>query len=209
MSKLTAIHKQIAALQAEAERITKQEMSAAIAKVKGLMSEFGLTIEHLTQSVVGKPAAKKTKAAKATKPATSKPARAAKYADSKTGKTWSGFGRAPAWIAGAKNRDAFLVDKSSIKAAESVVRSPASNKKILSKAVKTAKTAKKATKPAAKSAAPIAKRTSQVGVAPAPAAAKEKPTAKKARAKVAAKKSAPRKSTPTNSGAAVDSGSGS
>ena len=50
MSKLSAIHKQIAALQAEAERITKQEMSAALAKVKGIMSDFGLTIEHLTQS---------------------------------------------------------------------------------------------------------------------------------------------------------------
>ena len=90
MSKLSTIHKQIAALQAEAERITKQEMSAAIAKVKGLMSDFGLTIEHLTQSVVGKPAGKKSKAAKSVNPvkaSKSKAPRAAKYADPTTGKT--------------------------------------------------------------------------------------------------------------------------
>ncbi|MPW23301.1 H-NS histone family protein [Paraburkholderia sp. CNPSo 3157] len=31
------------------------------------------------------------------------------YADPKTGATWSGRGRAPAWIAGAKNRSKFLI----------------------------------------------------------------------------------------------------
>src|SRR3954468_15368850 len=123
MSKLSAIHKQIAALQAEAERITKQEMSAAIAKVKSLMSEFGLTIEHLTQSVVGKPAAKKAKTASV-----------AKYADPKTGKTWSGFGRAPAWIAGAKNRDEFLVG-----AAKAAAKPAAAMKKAATKAAVPAK----------------------------------------------------------------------
>src|SRR6202000_735227 len=101
MSKLSAIHKQIAALQAEAERITKHEMSGAIAKVKSLMKEFGVTIEHLTQSVGGKPTANKTKAGKTAK---SKPARAAKYADPKTGKTWTGVGRAAGWIADGENR---------------------------------------------------------------------------------------------------------
>ncbi len=54
--------------------------SAAIAKVKDIMAEFNLTIEHLTQTVAGKRAAKKTKA---------KSASVAKYADPKTGKTWS------------------------------------------------------------------------------------------------------------------------
>ncbi|WP_435530751.1 H-NS family nucleoid-associated regulatory protein [Paraburkholderia caledonica] len=31
------------------------------------------------------------------------------YADPKTGATWSGRGRAPAWIAGAKDRSKFLI----------------------------------------------------------------------------------------------------
>jgi DNA-binding protein H-NS len=113
MSKLTALKKQIAALEARAERIAKEEMSSAIAKVKGIMAGFNLTIEHLTQAVGGKRAAKKTKA---------KAASVAKYADPKIGKRWSGFGRAPGWIAGAKNRDAFLVGKGA--AADSAAQGP-------------------------------------------------------------------------------------
>jgi hypothetical protein len=39
MSKLTALKKQIAALEAQAERIAKEEMGSAIAKVKDIMAE--------------------------------------------------------------------------------------------------------------------------------------------------------------------------
>lgn len=106
MATLTAIRKQIKRLEAEAERITRQEMSGAIAKIKSLMSDFGITLEHLG-------ATGKTSGAKRSVPKRPAPKRAgasrARYADPKTGKTWSGFGRAPAWIAGEKNRDAFLV----------------------------------------------------------------------------------------------------
>src|SRR5471030_3301163 len=123
MSKLTALKKQIAALEAQAERIAKEEMSSAIAKVKNIMAEFNLTIEHLTQAVVGKRAARKTKA---------KTASVAKYADPKTRKTWSGFGRAPGWIAGAKNRDAFLVGKST--AVEPAAKAPVASKDVAVKA---------------------------------------------------------------------------
>ena len=51
-------------LEAEAERIAKQEMSEAIAKVKEIMSTFGLTIEHLQSAVAAKTrkVAKKVKA---------------------------------------------------------------------------------------------------------------------------------------------------
>ncbi|TCG03003.1 hypothetical protein BZM27_51660, partial [Paraburkholderia steynii] len=33
-----------------------------------------------------------------------------KYGDPKTGDTWTGHGRAPAWIANAKDRTRFLID---------------------------------------------------------------------------------------------------
>jgi len=123
MSKLSTIRKQIATLEAQAAQIAKEEMDSAIGKVKSLMAEFGLTIEHLTQSVAGKSAAKKSKVAKvAKKRAASTP----KYADPKTGKTWSGFGRAPGWIAGVKNRDAFLVNKGTAPAVEAA---PVASKK--------------------------------------------------------------------------------
>ena len=188
MSKLTALKKQIAALQAQAERITRAEMSSAIAKVKDIMSEFNLTIEHLTSPVSGKPAAKKTKA---------KAASVAKYADPKTGKTWSGFGRAPGWIAGAKNRDAFLVDNSSSKAAEPVVKAPGASKKATVKVARAAKVAKKAVKPAGKrlkeEATAAAAKAAGRAAATKDVAVKKLVTKKVAKPKAAAKKSAVRK----------------
>jgi len=179
MSKLTAIKKQIAALEAQAERIAKEEMSSAIAKVKDIMAEFNLTIEHLTQAVGGKRVAKKTKA---------KAASLAKYADPKTGKTWSGFGRAPGWIAGAKNRDAFLIGKSV--AADSAATAPTAAKKASVKAAKAVKATKKAAKPASKKAVAPVKKASTAKAAP--AGAKKKPAAKGA----VARKSAPKAAAP-------------
>lgn len=177
MSKLTAIKKQIAALEVQAERIAKAEMSSAIVKIKDIMSEFNLTIEHLTQTVIGKREAKKTRAKKAS---------VAKYADPKTGKTWSGFGRAPGWISGAKSRDAFLVGKSAV--ADSEAKAPAAAKKASAKAAKAVKVAKKAAKPAAKKAVATVKRASIVKAAQ--TVAKKKPAAKKASTKTLASKRA-------------------
>ena len=173
MSKLTALKKQIAALEAQAERIAKEEMSSAIAKVKGIMAEFNLTIEHLTQAVGGKRAAKKTKA---------KAASVAKYADPKTGKTWSGFGRAPGWIAGVRDRDAFLVGKSA--AAESASKAPAAAKKASAKAAKTVTVTKKTAKAGAKRAVAPVKKSSKAKAAP--VAAKKKPAPNKTTAKKSA-----------------------
>jgi DNA-binding protein H-NS len=180
MSKLTALKKQIAALQAQAERIAKTEMSSAIAKVKDIMAEFNLTIEHLTHSGDSKRAATKPKV---------KTASVAKYADPKTGKTWSGVGRAPGWIAGAKNRDVFLVGKSA--AAESADKAPAAAKKAPAKAAKAAKAvkaAKKTAKPAAKKAVAPAKKAAKAEAAQSPAT--KKAAAKKGSTKKSAPKSA-------------------
>ena len=185
MSKLTALKKQIAALQVQAERIAKTEMSSAIAKVKDIMAEFNLTMEHLTHSGDSKRAATKPKV---------KTASVAKYADPKTGKTWSGFGRAPGWIAGAKNRDVFLVGKSA--AAESADKAPAAAKKAPPKAAKAVKAAKKTAKPAAKKAVTPAKKAAKAEAAPAPA------TKKTAAKKGSTKKSAPKLAASTRAAAA-------
>lgn len=184
MSKLTALKKQIAALEAQAERIAKQEMSSAIAKVKNIMAEFNLTIEHLTHDVDRRRGTKKTKAK-------SKGASVAKYVDPKTGKTWSGFGRAPGWIAGAKNREAFLVDKAG--AADAAAKAPAPARKAGAKA---AKAVKKAARPAAKKRVASAKKASGAKVAPL--------TAKKtATRKTALKRTAPKR--PASKRAAAES----
>src|SRR4051812_11847910 len=112
MSSLAAIQKQIASLEAEAARILKADIAAAVAKARELIQAFGLTAQDL--GLGG--ARGKRGAVKGTRPKRAD-AGAAKYADPKTGKTWSGYGRIPAWIANARNRDAFLVDKSGAGAA--------------------------------------------------------------------------------------------
>ena len=199
MAKLTVteIKKQIAVLEAKAARLVEEETKASVGKVRALMNQLGVTLEHLSSSVSKKASAVK-RAIVGKKPATAKRTSkgAAKYQDPKTGKTWSGFGRAPAWIAGAKNRDAFLVDKSGVQAPDAVVKAPTAKKKSLVKAA----AAKKVAKPAAKKAAAVAKKVARKAAAP--AAAKTKPSAKKAAPKVAAKKSAKKRAMP-NSAAAV------
>lgn len=189
MAKLTVteIKKQIAALEAKAARLAEEETKASVGKVRALMNQLGVTLEHLSSAVSKKASAVK-KAIVGRKLATAKRASkgAAKYADPKTGKTWSGFGRAPGWIAGAKSRDAFLVDKSGVKSPEAAFKLPtAKNKSAAKKAL-----VKKVATPAAKKAVAVAKKA-------APAApAKKKPSAKKAAPKTAAKKSAKKRAPP-------------
>ena len=190
MTSLASIKKQIAALEAEAARITKAETGAAIAKIKELMSSFGLTAEHLGLAPVrGKRAIAKKSIPKRAGAGT------VKYADPKTGKTWSGFGRAPTWIASAKSRDAFLVDKSGPDVIAPAAKTPAASKKAVAKAVKSSKQAKK---PASAKTARAAKKAAVPAVATkkAPAAKKaatNKAAAKKGAPKAAVKKSAPKK----------------
>jgi DNA-binding protein H-NS len=190
MAKLTVneIKKQIAVLEAKAARLAEEETKASVGKIRAMMNQLGVTLEHLTSAVSKKASAVK-KAVVGKKPATTKRTSkgAAKYADPKTGKTWSGFGRAPGWIADAKNRDAFLVDKSGVDGPDAAVKAPAARKK---SAVKKA-SFKKVTKPASKKAVAAAKK------AP-PAPAKKKPAAKKAAPKATAKKSAKKGATPVS-----------
>lgn len=165
-------------------------MSAAIAKIKELMQTFGLTAEHLGLTT----ARGKTSVTKKSKPKQSGAGRV-KYADPKTGKTWSGFGRAPAWIAAAKSRDAFLVDKSGVVIAKAAPKTPAASKKA-------GKAARTAAKPAAK---PPVKETARATAATAPTTAPRKAAAKKAGAKVKAKKSAGKKVASRDAATAVKS----
>lgn len=147
------------------------------------MNQLGVTVEYLS-STVSREASAVEKAIVGKKPASSKRASkgAARYQDSQTGATWSGFSRAPDWIAGAKNRDAFLVDKSGAKAPE---EGPVAKKRSAVKA-----SAKKATKTAAETAASVAKKVTRKVAGP--AGAKWKPPAKKASAKAAANRPARR-----------------
>ncbi|WP_428827029.1 H-NS family nucleoid-associated regulatory protein [Azonexus sp. IMCC34842] len=93
MATYAEIQAQIVELQAQAEKARKEELTSAIAQVKALMDQHGITIEDL-QGVTKK--SRKTSPIKA------------KYRDPVSGNEWTGRGRSPKWLEG-KNKDDFAV----------------------------------------------------------------------------------------------------
>jgi len=97
-----ATYKQLLAekekLEAQLEEARQTEVATVIAQIQQLMEDYGLTAEDLAPRRRGRP---RKSAGRSGTPAP------AKYRDPKTGKTWSGRGRAPAWL--GKNRDRFLI----------------------------------------------------------------------------------------------------
>jgi DNA-binding protein H-NS len=83
MASYQEILSQIEDLQQKAKEARKKETAGAITEIKRLMAEFGITIEDLG----GKAGKAKSRGA------------AAKYRDPASGKTWSGRGRRPGWVA--------------------------------------------------------------------------------------------------------------
>ena len=104
MATLESVQAKIAKLQAQAAALATRDSSRVIAMIRGLMDEYALTIADIEASV-GKRRGRKPGVSSPAKQAAS----TAKYADPKTGATWSGHGRAPAWIAGAKDRSKYLI----------------------------------------------------------------------------------------------------
>lgn len=105
---LEAIQAKMKKLQAQADALMTKETAKVLATIHRLMEEHGLTAADIGGRDGGKQLAKKVGAKTVGKTT----AIAAKYRDPKTGATWSGRGRAPKWIATAKNRDRFLIDAS-------------------------------------------------------------------------------------------------
>lgn len=93
MATYAELQAQIEKLQAEAEIKRKEELSAAIAQIKALMSQHGITLEDMGAGI------KKTRKTSPLK---------AKYRDTVSGNEWSGRGRIPKWLDG-KNKDDFMV----------------------------------------------------------------------------------------------------
>ncbi|SIT43881.1 DNA-binding protein H-NS [Paraburkholderia piptadeniae] len=109
MATIENLQAKIAKLQAQAELIARNESSTVIAKIRDIMERYGLTTADIEAHLGGKKRGREAGVKVAGKPATG----AAKYQDLKTGATWTGHGRAPAWIANAKDRTKFLIDGSS------------------------------------------------------------------------------------------------
>jgi DNA-binding protein H-NS len=111
---LEAIQTKMDKLKAQADALIAKQSSGVIEKIRELMAKHGIATADIDAHAGGK-----QRAAKAGAQAVSKGSAAAvKYRDPKSGATWSGHGRAPGWLAAAKNRDKFLVDGSTAAAAK-------------------------------------------------------------------------------------------
>jgi DNA-binding protein H-NS len=192
-------------LQREAESVRKTESAGVIAKMKKTIEEYGLTAADLgldgaasaggssqpSAKTASKTASRKAPAKKgAAKKAGSTSAGVAKYRDPESGKSWSGFGRVPGWLAAAKDREAFRVGADAApQPGPQVAEAPAAPE-----------AAAPAPEPAAKKAAKKAGAKTAVEQAAVKQAAAKKASAKKA----AGKKAAAKKAVPAE-GAAADS----
>ena len=122
MATLQAIQARIAKLQAQAESLATTKSSVVLEKIRGLMDKHAVTVADI-EAFVGKRRGRKPGATVAAKQGSS----AAKYLDPKTGATWTGHGRAPAWIANAKDRSKFLIAGGAPKSAAAVTTPKAGN----------------------------------------------------------------------------------
>ncbi len=89
MATLQELLAQKEALEREIELRKKQDRAEAIAKVRALMDEYGLTVADLTLRGAVKPAAKSGSKV------------AVKYRNAATGDSWSGRGLQPNWLKAA------------------------------------------------------------------------------------------------------------
>lgn len=90
------LKEQTEALAQQAEEARVAELDSVITAIREQIAEYGITPDQL----FGRRYAVASKTRRPVVP---------KYRDPKTGATWTGRGKAPRWIAGAKNRDHFLI----------------------------------------------------------------------------------------------------
>ena len=96
MATYRQLTEQLAKVQAQVEAAREKELANTIAQIKEQIAEYGIPAEELGFS------SKRT----ASRKTSSLPP---KYRDPKTGATWTGRGRAPAWL--GKRREKFLIEQ--------------------------------------------------------------------------------------------------
>ncbi|WP_321917892.1 MULTISPECIES: H-NS histone family protein [Paraburkholderia] len=161
MVTLDAINSKIAKLQKQAATIAEKQSSVGLTKIRDLMQKHGLTVADIEGFVAKrrgrKPGTTLAKAA-AKAPGAVVHHVAPKYADPKTGATWSGRGLAPLWIRDVKDRSKFLIeagataktaDAKAAPAKKGAAKKAGAKRVVAKKAVKTAVAAKKAGRAAA------------------------------------------------------------
>jgi DNA-binding protein H-NS len=122
MATIASIQKQIAKLKKQAEDIRAAALAVASAKA----AKLGARHRSITQAAeLPAKSGKKSGRIPAvfeTRVTPAKSVGAPKYRDPASDKTWTGKGRAPNWIVGAKNRDRFLINAPSKVAAKKVAK---------------------------------------------------------------------------------------
>ncbi|MGF6757805.1 H-NS histone family protein [Paraburkholderia sp. GAS42] len=207
MATLEQIQARLKKLQAQADALIARKAQVAVNQIRELMLKHGLT----TADIEAKAKARREASALSGRAANGKAKSAGaakgklppKYRDPKTGATWSGHARPPAWIKNVKDRTKFLIDAASDAAsavstaaagAKAAGKRGAVAKKAAAKKVVAKKTtaAKKAT---AKKAAGVKAAVKRTATAAGKKAAVKRTAAKKAVAKkaTAAKKTAAKK----------------
>ncbi|SAL39560.1 H-NS histone family protein [Caballeronia telluris] len=129
MASLDQLYQRIALLQKQAEAIVAKKAQSVLDDIRATMERHGLTtadIEaHETKGkATRKTASKKTRVAAKGKVQGKLPP---KYMNPKTGETWSGHARPPAWIKDVKDRTKFLIDGAAGQAVPSA-KKPAAKK---------------------------------------------------------------------------------
>lgn len=119
MATLESIQAKIAKLQAQAEAIVVNKSTVVLDKIRDLMEKHGIAVTDI-EAHVGKRRGRKAGTTAVVRQSTS----AVRYVDPKTGATWSGRGRAPSWIANAKDRSKFLAAGAAPKSAVTMQKAP-------------------------------------------------------------------------------------
>ncbi|BCZ80317.1 H-NS histone family protein [Paraburkholderia terrae] len=192
MATLEIIQARIKKLQTQAETLLAKRAQGALDQIRELMIKHGLTTEDIERRAKARRERERkvrlgVSSGKAGIASAVKGKMPPKYRDPKTGATWSGHARPPAWIKDVKDRSKFLIDAAAAAAEPAVTAKAATKKTAAKKAVaKKAVTAKSAGRKVAKKASAGAK------------AAVKKVAAKKAAVKkTAAKKGAAKSAAPT------------
>jgi DNA-binding protein H-NS len=178
MATLEQIQTRLKRLQAQADAIIAKRAQGALDQIRELMIKHGLT----TRDIEARAKARRERArlglanGKMKSVGATKGKLPPKYRDPKTGATWSGHARPPAWIKNVKDRSKFLIDGGSAAASASMTLS-----------------AKPAAKKTAAKKAATKKTAAKKSMGRKPAAAKKTAVKKAAVKKVAAKKTAGRK----------------
>jgi DNA-binding protein H-NS len=120
MKTYSDITARIARLQEQADKMRGAEKAGVVGRIREAIAVYGITAADLGFASGGRSLAKPAqsdksdKSDKSGKSSSSKSSKiqigVAKYRDPASGKTWTGRGKPPNWILGAKDRTAFLLN---------------------------------------------------------------------------------------------------